>query len=94
MRLHCQFSTPVARSDVDDYVRHLVISIEGFSKDYDSYIVGKLASEPVARLAALDRARGLFADRGDDLRASIVPARQPEGGRRGRAGARGFATGG
>src|SRR5271169_6387673 len=25
MRLHCEFSTPVARTGVDDYVRHLVV---------------------------------------------------------------------
>ena len=30
MRLHCEFSTPVARTEVDDYVRHLVITIEGY----------------------------------------------------------------
>jgi hypothetical protein len=28
MRLRCEFSTPVARTEVDDYVRHLVIGIE------------------------------------------------------------------
>jgi hypothetical protein len=26
MRLHCQFSTPVARTDLEDYIRHLEIS--------------------------------------------------------------------
>src|ERR1019366_2580183 len=47
MRLRCEFSTPVARCDVDDYIRHLVISIECFGKDYDSYIVGKLAMDQI-----------------------------------------------
>ena len=27
MRLHCEFSTPVARTDLDDYIRHLEISV-------------------------------------------------------------------
>ena len=47
MRLRCEFSTPVVRSDVDDYIRHLVISIECFGKDYDSYVVGKLAMDQI-----------------------------------------------
>jgi hypothetical protein len=47
MRLQCEFSTPVARSEVDDYVRHLVISIECFGKDYESYTVGKLAMDQI-----------------------------------------------
>src|ERR1017187_2623086 len=47
MRLRCEFSTLVARCDVDDYIRHLVISIECFGKDYDSYVVGKLAMDQI-----------------------------------------------
>ena len=47
MRLRCEFSTPVVRSDVDDYIRHLVISIECFGKDYDSHVVGKLAMDQI-----------------------------------------------
>ena len=48
MRLHCEFSTPVARTEVDDYVRHLVISIECFGKDCaEAYIVGKLAMDQI-----------------------------------------------
>jgi hypothetical protein len=27
MRLQCEFSTPVARTDLDDYVRHLEIAV-------------------------------------------------------------------
>ena len=47
MRLRCEFSTPVARSEVDDYVRHLVVTIEAFSKDYEQYVVGKLAMDQI-----------------------------------------------
>ncbi len=47
MRLHCEFSTPVARSDEDDYVRHLVITVEAFSKDYEQFVVGKLAMDQI-----------------------------------------------
>jgi hypothetical protein len=27
MRLHCEFSTSVARTDLDDYIRHLEIGV-------------------------------------------------------------------
>jgi hypothetical protein len=47
MRLHCEFSTPVARTEVDDYVRHLVITIEAFGKDYELVVVGKLAMDQI-----------------------------------------------
>jgi hypothetical protein len=47
MRLHCEFSTPVARSEVEDYVRHLVITVEAFGKDYDLCVVGKLAMDQI-----------------------------------------------
>lgn len=47
MRLRCEFSTPVSRSDVDDYVRHLVITVNAFSKDYEQYLVGKLAMDQI-----------------------------------------------
>lgn len=53
MRLHCKFSTPVARSEVDDYVRHLVISVEAFGKDYDLCVVGKLAMDQILWADAL-----------------------------------------
>lgn len=48
MRLRCEFSTPVARSEEDDYVRHLVISVEGYDEECaDSYLVGKLAMDQI-----------------------------------------------
>lgn len=47
MRLRCDFSTPVARTDMNDYVRHLVITIENFGKDYELYVVGKLAMDQI-----------------------------------------------
>lgn len=47
MRLRCEFSTPVARVDVDDYVRHLVVSIEGFGEDDEWYVVGKLTIDQI-----------------------------------------------
>jgi hypothetical protein len=41
MRLYCEFSTPVARTEVDDYVRHLVIGVECYDQDCaDEYLVG------------------------------------------------------
>src|SRR3954471_24110880 len=46
MRLHCEFSTPVARTDLDDYIRHLEINIGCYDEDgLNEYIVGKLAME-------------------------------------------------
>ena len=53
MRLRCEFSTPVARSEVDDYVRHLVISVEAFGKDYNPCVVGKLAMDQILWADAL-----------------------------------------
>jgi len=44
MRLHCELSTPVARTDLDDYIRHLEISVGCYDEDaLNEYIVGKLA---------------------------------------------------
>ena len=60
MRLHCEFSTPVARTEVDDYVRHLVITIEGFSKDYELCVVGKLAMDQILWNDALTDGVRLF----------------------------------
>jgi len=47
MRLQCEFSTPIARMDVDDYVRHLVITVEAFGKDCEPYVIGKLAMDQI-----------------------------------------------
>ena len=33
MRLRCDFSTPVARTDLDDYVRHLEIGVACYDED-------------------------------------------------------------
>jgi hypothetical protein len=60
MRLRCEFSTPVARSEVDDYVRHLVITVEAFSKDYDLIVVGKLAMDQILWNDALTDGVPLF----------------------------------
>jgi hypothetical protein len=48
MRLHCEFSSPVARTDLDDYIRHLEISVGCYHEDgLHEYIVGKLAVRSV-----------------------------------------------
>ena len=47
MQLSCEFTTPVARTDVGDYVRHLVITVEASSEDYEPYVVGKLAVDQI-----------------------------------------------
>jgi hypothetical protein len=60
MRLRCDFSTSVARTEVDDYVRHLVISIECYSKDYNPYLVGKLAMDQILWSDALADGVPLF----------------------------------
>jgi hypothetical protein len=61
MRLHCEFSTPVARTDLDDYLRHLVISIECFDKDIaKTYVVGKLAMDQIFWTHALADGVPLF----------------------------------
>jgi hypothetical protein len=61
MRLHCEFSTPVARSDVDDYVRHLVISVGCYDEDCaEEYLVGKLAMDQILWSDALADGVPLF----------------------------------
>jgi hypothetical protein len=48
MRLHCEFSTPVARMDLDDYIRHLEISVGCYDEDaLNEYIVGKLSVDQI-----------------------------------------------
>jgi hypothetical protein len=48
MRLHCEFSTPVARNDLDDYVRPLEISVGCYDEDcQNEYTVGKLAMDQI-----------------------------------------------
>jgi hypothetical protein len=61
MRLRCEFLTPVARSETDDYVRHLVISIECFDKECaEEYVVGKLAMDQILWMDALVDGVSLF----------------------------------
>jgi hypothetical protein len=61
MRLRCEFLTPVARSETDDYVRHLVISIECFDKDCaEEYVVGRLAMDQILWRDALVDGVSLF----------------------------------
>jgi hypothetical protein len=48
MRLRCEFSTPVARTELDDYVRHLEIGVACYDEDgLDEYTVGKLAMDQI-----------------------------------------------
>jgi len=61
MRLRREFLTPVARTDVDDYVRHLVLTIECFDKDCaTAYIVGKLAMDQILLSDAIADGVSLF----------------------------------
>jgi hypothetical protein len=43
MRLNVQFSAPVARTDLHDYLRHLEITVTCDDEGLDEYMVGKLA---------------------------------------------------
>jgi hypothetical protein len=48
MQLHCEFSTPVARTDLDDYIRHLEISVGCYDEEgLNEYIVGRLAMDQI-----------------------------------------------
>jgi len=61
MRLRCEFSTPVARTEVADYIRHMAISIECFDKECaEAYIVGKLAMDQILWSDALADGVPLF----------------------------------
>jgi hypothetical protein len=61
MRLHCEFSTPVARTDVDDYIRHLVVSVRCYDEEcLDEYLVGKLAMDQILWSDALADGVPLF----------------------------------
>ena len=54
MRLHCEFSTAVARTDLDDYIRNLEISVGSYDEEaLNEYIVGKLAVDQVLWMNAL-----------------------------------------
>ena len=61
MRLHCEFSSPVARTDLDDYIRHLEISVGCYHEDgLHEYIVGKLAVDQIMWMNALVDGVSLF----------------------------------
>ena len=61
MRLHCEFSSPVARTDLDDYVRHLEISVGCSDEDGSAeYTVGKLAMDQVLWADAIVDGVSLF----------------------------------
>jgi len=61
MRLHCEFSTPVARIDLDDYVRHLEIGVGCYDEDcVNEYIVGKLAMDQILWSDAIAEGVSLF----------------------------------
>jgi hypothetical protein len=48
MRLNVEFSAPVARTDLDDYVRHLEITVTCYDEDcVNEYVVGKLAMDQI-----------------------------------------------
>ena len=61
MRLHCEFSAPVARTDLDDYIRHLEISVGCYDEDaLNEYIVGKLAVDQILWMDAIVEGVSLF----------------------------------
>jgi hypothetical protein len=61
MRLHCEFSTPVARTDLDDYIRHLEISVRCYDADaLNEYLVGKLAVDQILWAEAITDGVSLF----------------------------------
>jgi hypothetical protein len=61
MRLRCEFSTPVARRGVEDYVRHLVVSVMCYDGECDAeYVVGKLAMDQILWGVALSNGVPLF----------------------------------
>ena len=61
MRLHCELSTPVARTDLDDYVRNLEITIACYDQDcLNEYTVGKLAMDQILWADAIVDGVSLF----------------------------------
>jgi hypothetical protein len=67
MRLHCAFSTPVARTDLDDYIRHLEIGVVCYGEDgLDEYTVGKLAMDQILWADAIVDGVSLFEVCDDD----------------------------
>jgi hypothetical protein len=61
MRLHCEFSTQVARTDVEDYVRHLEVTVGCYDEDgLAEYTVGRLALDQILWATALVDGVSLF----------------------------------
>ena len=61
MRLHCEFSTQVARTDVEDYVRHLEVTVGCYDEaGLAEYTVGKLALDQILWATALVDGVSLF----------------------------------
>jgi hypothetical protein len=61
MRLHYEFSTPVARTELDDYVRHLEVDARCYDADgLREYTVGRLALDQVLWADALTDGESLF----------------------------------
>lgn len=61
MRLHCEFSTLVARTDLDDYIRHLEVSVGCYDEErLNEYVVGKLAMDQIHWANALVDGVSLF----------------------------------
>src|SRR5215472_3403454 len=61
MRLHCEFGAPVARTDLDDYIRHLEISVRCYDEDaLNEYLVGKLAIDQILWAEAITEGVSLF----------------------------------
>src|ERR1700690_3061029 len=61
MRLRCEFSTPVARTDLDDYVRSVEIDIRCYDEDCnDEYTVGRLAMDQILWADAIVDGVSLF----------------------------------
>jgi hypothetical protein len=61
MRLYCEFSAPVARTELDDYVRPLKISARCYDRDgLNEYTVGRLALDQILWADALVDGVSLF----------------------------------
>lgn len=61
MRLHCEFSTPLARIELDDYVRPVGISVRCYDEEVaNEYTVGKLAMEQILWAEAIADDASLF----------------------------------
>lgn len=67
MRLHCEFSSPVARTNLDDYVRNLEITVACYYEDCrHEYTVGKLTMDQILWADAIADGVSLFEVCDDD----------------------------